>query len=112
MRRWLGAFSTLALTCCATPATRWHSGLEAQRTTAFEHHCLLKRETPGPIVYFATEEQGRTQWLFCNGATVTQREGAPVYEESTTAKKLKSSPEPQAYLDAAAAFERVLHAPK
>jgi hypothetical protein len=113
MRRWLGAFSTLALTCCATPATRWHSALEGLRTTAYEHQCLLKRETPGPIVYFATEDQGRTQWLFCNGATVTQAEGGqPVYEESATAKKLKSSPEPQAYLDAAAAFGNVQHAPK
>ena len=95
--------------------TRWHSGLEAQRTTAYEQHCLLKRETPGPIAYFATEEAGKTQWLFCNGATVTQREGGrPVYDASTTAKQLKSSPQEQDYLDAAASFapERVLHAPK
>lgn len=115
MRRWAAALSTLALTCCATAVTRWHSELEGRRTSAYDTHCRQKRSTPGPIVYFATEEGGRTQWLFCNGATVTQREGGrPVYEASPTAKQLKTSPQEQDYLDAAAGFDgaEVLRAPR
>lgn len=115
MKRWAAALSTLALTCCATAVTRWHSELEGRRTSAFDTHCRQKRSTPGPIAYFATEEAGRTQWLFCNGATVTQREGGrPVYEASPTAKQLKTSPLPEAYLEEAAAFptSEVLRAPR
>lgn len=115
MKRWAAAFSTLALTCCATAVTRWRSELEGRRTSAFDTHCRLKRATPEPLVYFATEDEGRTQWLFCNGATVTQREGGlPVYDASPTAKQLKTSPPEQEYLDAAAAFDaaQVQRAPK
>lgn len=74
--------------------------LDAQE--AARRECPAKSSSP--VLYFAfTDEQGVTQWLFCDGASVTQAgQGEPTFEAAPTELvKGKRAPKPAAYLAAA-----------
>lgn len=76
--------------------------LDAQE--AARRGCPTKSSSP--VLYFAfTDEQGVTQWLFCDGASVTQPgQGEPTFEAAPselTKTKGRRPPKPAWYLSAA-----------
>lgn len=82
--------------------------LEQWRRERLDAQEAARRECPAksfsPVLYFAfTDEHGVTQWLFCDGASVTQAgQGEPTFEAAPTELvKGRRAPKPAAYLAAA-----------
>lgn len=96
------------------------SAFEQWQKERLEAQDAARRECPAkpgaPLVYFAfTDERGVTQWLFCDGASVTQSgTGEPTVEPAPAELwKGKRPPKPAAYQAAAKKFpaEAIRRAP-
>lgn len=95
---------------------QWREVRPVAQATAFDENCRLKAAPQAPILYYAAEDEtARLEWLFCDGAKVVASIGnPPKYEPNPNARKAKKQPDPQQYLDLAAAFpgERISRAPR
>lgn len=100
-RRLSEAPELLAVATAKRDFARWREAQPAQQQSAREQWCPKKGKSR--TLFYAFDEQGRTEWLFCDGSKVIAAPGSPPQHVSADGSS-SSGKKAKAYLDAAARY--------